>query len=499
MLEIVEKNTQKYQKLTKKSERKKKGQFFTLLDIAMYMAKLSKIRLRNIRLLDCGAGTGILGISLCKELIDDDFIKEIEIDFYENDKDVIKLLEENISELEKYSELKGKKLKCKIINENFILYNKSNWSNKEFKGIYDVIISNPPYKKLAKSSEESEVVNDIVFGQPNIYFIFMAMALHLLKPNGEMIFITPRSFTSGAYFKKFRGYLLDNSSIKKIHIFNSRNNLFKGEEVLQEAIITRFVKDNLKEEIEIVATNGSDFDRLISLKVPYSTILSDLCENKFILIPSSIDDIKILDLMKRWNNNLINLGYKLKTGPVVDFRAKELLSNYSEESVPLIWSDNFINNYIKKVNNKENYRYIKLTDKSKSILVENKDSIIIKRFTSKEESRRVQTAIYLKEEFIEYKYVGIENHLNYIAKIDGDYDEIELYGLFALFNSTIIDRYYRIINGNTQVNATEINSMPLPDINIIRNIGYRLKNLNDMSTEICDKIINDIVIGDEKI
>ena len=217
MLEIVEKNTQKYQKLTKKSERKKKGQFFTLLDIAMYMAKLSKIRLRNIRLLDCGAGTGILGISLCKELIDDDFIKEIEIDFYENDKDVIKLLEENISELEKYSELKGKKLKCKIINENFILYNKSNWSNKEFKGIYDVIISNPPYKKLAKSSEESEVVNDIVFGQPNIYFIFMAMALHLLKPNGEMIFITPRSFTSGAYFKKFRGYLLDNSSIKKIH------------------------------------------------------------------------------------------------------------------------------------------------------------------------------------------------------------------------------------------------------------------------------------------
>lgn len=59
----------------------------------MYMAKLYKIRLRNIRLLDCGAGIGILGISLCKELIDDDFIKEIEIDFYENDKDVIKLLE----------------------------------------------------------------------------------------------------------------------------------------------------------------------------------------------------------------------------------------------------------------------------------------------------------------------------------------------------------------------------------------------------------------------
>lgn len=137
---------------------------------------------------------------------------------------------------------KYKNLNVNIIKENFILSNRDMWMNDQFEGKYDIIIANPPYKKLAKSAEESILMNNVVYGQPNIYFLFMAMSIKLLKTGGEMIFITPRSFTSGAYFKSFRSYLLDNAMITNIHIFNSRNNLFKGEEVLQETIITRAIK-----------------------------------------------------------------------------------------------------------------------------------------------------------------------------------------------------------------------------------------------------------------
>lgn len=83
------------------------------------------------------------------------------------------------------------------------------WNGREEKledDLYDVIISNPPYKKIAKAEPESVVMDSVVHGQPNIYFLFMAMSVKLLKPNGEMIFITPRSFTSGLYFRKFREY-----------------------------------------------------------------------------------------------------------------------------------------------------------------------------------------------------------------------------------------------------------------------------------------------------
>ncbi len=46
--------------------------------------------------------------------------------------------------------------------------------------------------------------------------------------------------------------------------------------------------------------------------------------------------------------------------------------------------------------------------------------------------------------------------------------ECLVYGLYVLFNSTIYDEYYRILNGSTQVNSTEINAMPVPDIKIFR-------------------------------
>ena len=50
----------------------------------------------------------------------------------------------------------------------------------------------------------------ISFRFSNIYTLFMAMSCHLLKKEGQFVFVTPRSWTSGLYFKRFRKYLLDN-------------------------------------------------------------------------------------------------------------------------------------------------------------------------------------------------------------------------------------------------------------------------------------------------
>ena len=66
---------------------------------------------------------------------------------------------------------------------------------------------------------------------------------------------------------------------------------------------------------------------------------------------------------------------------------------------------------------------------------------------------------------------GLENHLNYIRGVSRELDEELAYGLSALFNSTFLDRYFRISNGNTQVSATELRAMPLPAERDIRSIG----------------------------
>jgi adenine-specific DNA-methyltransferase len=72
--------------------------------------------------------------------------------------------------------------------------------------------------------------------------------------------------------------------------------------------------------------------------------------------------------------------------------------------------------------------------------------------------------------------------------------EEEIYGLFVLFNSSFIDTYYRILNGSTQVNATEVNAIPLPSLDIIKEMGKRLLEKDSITIETCDSIIEEMFI-----
>src|SRR5690606_38909445 len=102
---------------------------------------------------------------------------------------------------------------------------------------FHLAILNPPYFKLRKESEQAQAMSHVVHGQPNIYALFMAVAADLLKPQGEMVAITPRSYFNGSYFKRFRRWFFDRMSPRQIHIFESRTEAFKDNAVLQENVI----------------------------------------------------------------------------------------------------------------------------------------------------------------------------------------------------------------------------------------------------------------------
>jgi adenine-specific DNA-methyltransferase len=72
--------------------------------------------------------------------------------------------------------------------------------------------------------------------------------------------------------------------------------------------------------------------------------------------------------------------------------------------------------------------------------------------------------------------LGIENHLNYIYSMRGEMSENEALGLSALFNTQLLDTYFRVSSGNTQVSATELRAMPLPPYEMIVSIGQRVRN-----------------------
>ena len=463
-----------------KKERKKYGQFFTSRKTAEFMASLFTIDFSKpqLRLLDAGAGTGLLTTALVEYLRDSGYLGEISVVCYENDGKVLPTLAQN---LENLKNTYGVKYEIRIDNyltsQNFVCGDLFKKEAEEF----DMIIGNPPYLKIAKDAPEALAMPEVCYGAPNLYFLFWAMGINNLKDGEQMVYITPRSWTSGAYFERFRKFLFRHCVITNIHIFGSRDKVFDGESVLQETMIIKVKKTREKPQyVEMSSSETSDFADVKHYKVDYNTIVAP---NQFVFLVTSEEEADILSRVNSQPNTLESDDLRMRTGLIVDFRTREVLRDNDEDgSYPLFYSHHIKNGRVSWPVGRE-AEYI-VTDKS-GYLQENTDYLFVKRFTSKEEKRRLQCGIYLKADHSQYKYISTQNKINYIKC-----DTPELaYGLFVLLNSTLYDAYYRILNGSTQVNSTEINLMPVPSKEAIREMGRELIGM-ELTEQNCDNIVD---------
>ena len=117
----------------------------------------------------------------------------------------------------------------------------------------------------------------------------------------------------------------------------------------------------------------------------------------------------------------------------------------------------------------------------------------MKRFSSKEERRRVVAAVF-DPEHVPCEAVGFENHLNYFhANGKGLSKEIAA-GLAAFLNSTIVDAYFRQFNGHTQVNAGDLRKLPYPDLLRLERLGRAARKAK-LDQAALDAIVDRTVFG----
>lgn len=490
MLEKIIELTNLYIDSKPKKERKKYGQFFTSKETARFMANLYEIPTGKqcVTILDAGAGSGILSCAFIEWIEQFDTITQIELTCYENDKSVLGLLRKNLEYCKKHS---TKIIEYNICTENYITSQYMDFNCMIGGNLnppkYDYVIGNPPYMKVPKDAPEAKTMSEVCYGTPNMYFIFATMGLFNLKAGGEMVYIIPRSWTSGAYFKRFRQYFLTEGKLEHIHLFVCRDKIFDKENVLQETIIIKVRKTYVNPaQIRITSSKSNkDFDEINSLIVPYSLVVSG--EDYYVYLVTDDKEVAVLKQLHQFNQTLPDIGVKMKTGLTVDFRNGDILRDEEEDgAIPLFYSQHIKQGKVQFPIQKKN-EYV-VTNQC-GLMQDNKNYLFVKRFTAKEESRRLQCGIYLAKNYPQYTKISTQNKINFIDVLFGEMSECLVYGLYVLFNSTLYDKYYRILNGSTQVNSTEVNSMPVPDMESIQEMGKKLMKTKDLSERNCDLIL----------
>lgn len=482
MLHLVSERTKLFAEKMPKELRKQYGQFFTPPQTAMFMARLFDIDLASprIRALDAGAGSGILSVALVSHLRKMGYRGEIELVCYETDSRILPLLEENLVDAQtRYT------FTYTIIRQNYLTSQPFDETDTLFRNCaeptYDLVIGNPPYKKIAKHTPEAQHMATVCHGAPNLYFLFAAMGIHNLKAGGELVYIMPRSWTSGAYFMKFRDYLHRHCAIGHIHLFGSRDKVFDRETVLQETLILKLKKTTDKpQHIDISFSETADFSNTTTHRIAYDTIVGS---NRYIYLVTDTAQARILSTLQQLGTTLSTDNLKMKTGLIVDFRNRNVLRNKAgEHTYPLFYSQHIKDGKVVWPIGMES-EYI-CTERP-GFLQENGNYLFVKRVTAKEERRRLQCGIYIAEDHPGYKYISTQNKINFIKCETPD----EVYGLYVLLNSQLYDTYYRILNGSTQVNSTEINNMPFPPRDVIRRMGKELQG-QELTETNCNKIVS---------
>ena len=455
------------------------GQFMTPSSVARFMASLfPPSTLQTCRLLDAGAGVGALSCAFLDRWVTGGFgFESVEATAYEIDE---KLRGHLAQHLAGYS-----RVTPRIIAGDYIEL--ATAEGLQDRG-YTHAILNPPYKKINSQSAHRLALRSVGIETVNLYSAFVALAVAEAAPGGQIVAIIPRSFCNGPYYRPFRDFILARAAIRHMHLFDSRNTAFKDDEVLQENIIIRLERGGQKGPVTITTSTDDSFTDIATNEHPFERIVFPDDSERFIHVPTTTEKSTI-ELSPAVRYTLADLGIKVSTGPVVDFRLKEHLRDMPEAgTVPLIYPGHLsMTGTVWPVPGLKKPNAILRNDATEKWLYPNGFYCVVRRFSSKEEKRRVVASVVDPAAFGGHTVLGFENHMNLFHENKRGLPELLARGLAVFLNTTAVDESFRRFNGHTQVNATDLKLMKYPSRDALIQLGKWAKRHSEITQEMIDE------------
>lgn len=470
------------------------SQYLTPVSVARFMASLfDSDTFTDAEILDAGAGIGTLTAAVLERVMMEEKETNMTCTLVEVDEILKTRIDDTLKNLVTGTNTQITKVKADFIEWGAAAVSHQGNLFEDVRARFSHIVLNPPYQKINSRSTHRQLLRQVGIETVNLYTAFVALAIKLLKPGGQLVAIIPRSFCNGPYYKPFRKLLLEETAIRHIHLFASRNQAFKDDDVLQENVIFMLERNVEQGDVKISTSIDGSFSDYEENMYPFERIVRCDDQEQFINIPTSQEEL-VYERYASVRYTLEDLGITVSTGPVVGFRVKEhLRSELTEDAVPMLYPTHIVREQISMKSETKKPAGIMKNEDTKKWLYPNGYYPIMRRRSSKEETKRIMSAVTMPEMF-HAQWLGFDNGVNVLhAKKKGLSKELA-YGLHVYMNSMLFDAYFRLFNGHTQVNATDLRAMYFPDEGRLKALGrWYLQQDNSVSQESLDCKIEEVL------
>lgn len=437
------------------------GQFFTPARAAALIASLPALDelAGPVRVLDPGAGSGSLTAAMVARLDAEHPGLAVHVVAVEKDPAVWPWLRETLADCDARPGVT-----TELVEADYLDAATGLTPDPRVRGPFDLVIMNPPYGKLAAADAGRRAVSLEHVDTPNLYAAFWALGVAALAPAGQCVAIVPRSWANGTYFSSFRRWLLDRLRLDVLHVFESRSTVFRDTGVLQENVIVSGTRTTARGSSVVLSASVGHADEVTRQTVPAAAVVQPGDVHQFVRFTDGAASVPGAAC-----HTLDSLGLSVSTGRVVDFRARAYLSMDPDEpdTVPLIYPGNVRAGGIDWPRNMGKPQAFRVVDDvAQRLLVPAGVYTIVKRFSSKEERRRVVAGVWDRPGL-----PAFENHVNYFHERGNPLPVDLARGLSVWLNSSAVDELFRTFSGHTQVNAGDLRTLPYPSRGDLARLG----------------------------
>lgn len=426
-----------------------------LVDSLLEMLVLPEDKKQNFKILSMENHNGFLGLATAVYLLENGY-KNVSL----------KLVSSTINET--YDKLLAKVNEL-FLSENAYFDASVNLADpictyKLLETNFDLALIDPPFGRYPdKNHPYPEIIGNLYSGNAYLYCAYMAISVELLKPMGQLLSITPRTYTSGDYSIGFRKFLLTKSSLERIKL------VFEHINLNHQTLLSSFIKSETQ----------SEYLQIQQFSIEKGQYTADCIFNSSDIIQSDSSDLAIylplsqkdLDTIKEIDSNPMTFedaGYQISTGPIIASQFPNNVIAHGKHTfknscgiAPLINLHNIKTLTTNWTGNHPKDRCVDSSNpKMAAKLIPNQPYVFLRRINAGFRTHKLTASVY--HAYGSFKHLTVENHINYISKKNGALKSEEATLIAEFLNSEKCRIYFSCTSGSSQFNAKKIRKLKFP-------------------------------------